>query len=116
MGGVLDRADSRETAGTAERSGWSGGVSGVRVEPLCDRADVAGRRRDFDGGPAGAAEGLNQRRSGKRSHKTTKDRKASSGEKMKSPYSIVSLAAAVFLGCTSLFPAASAASEENTMR
>lgn len=35
---------------------------------------------------------------------------------MKSPYSMVSLAAAVFLGCTSLFPAASAASEENTLR
>jgi competence protein ComEC len=35
---------------------------------------------------------------------------------MKSPYSIVSLAAAIFIGCTSLFSAASAAPEEKALR
>src|SRR5262249_936983 len=81
MGGVLDRANSGETAGTAERSGWSGGVSGVRVESLRDRADVAGRRRDFDGGHAGAAESLNERHNGQEKSRNDKRQKGKLGRK-----------------------------------
>ena len=39
--------------GRAERSGWRRGVSGLRSQPLCDRADIACGRGNFDGRYAG---------------------------------------------------------------
>ena len=57
---LVDRIPA-EAARPAERSGWSGGVSGLGGEPLRYRADAAGGWRHFDGLDARiAAEGGRQ--------------------------------------------------------
>ena len=45
---VSDGSHSGEAAGPAARSGWRGGISGFRGEPLHHRADPAGGWRHFD--------------------------------------------------------------------
>src|SRR5258707_14475701 len=61
MGGVSLRPDSGEAAGAAGGFGRGGGFSGCGSEPVRDRADAAGGRRNFHGSNAGAgAAGANK--------------------------------------------------------
>src|SRR6266436_2272207 len=61
MGGVSLRPDSGEAAGAAGGFGRGGGFSGCGSEPVRDRADAAGGRRNFHGSDAGAgAAGANK--------------------------------------------------------
>src|SRR6266478_4980401 len=57
MGGVSLRPDSGEAAGPAGGFGRGGGFSGRGVEPVRDRANAAGGRRDFHGSDASAGAG-----------------------------------------------------------